>query len=201
MRRSSAFLALPVVFAFACSDQPTSPSEALALSPVFAHAPAGGWSYAFGELGDPEPSAVAKNGDKIDISLDSDDAPFTFHPKTILGGGEFTIRNAAGDELSAGEWVATKLISHQSYGSKPSDAGLFGGTLHLHITLEHGDGSVQKGILRLTCTDFGHAPPGIKQGIVLQVVGGKHFTGDWVFEGDDPVGPTQGATFFVEDLI
>ncbi len=71
MRRPSAFLALPVVFAFACSDQPTRPSDALALSPVFAHAPAAGFSYAFGiEVGFPGvPSAVAKNGDRIDISL------------------------------------------------------------------------------------------------------------------------------------
>ena len=44
MRRSSALLALPVVFAFACSDQPTGPPDASALSPVFsAHASAAVW--------------------------------------------------------------------------------------------------------------------------------------------------------------
>ncbi len=198
MRRSAAFLALPVVFAFACSDQPTSPTDALALSPVFAHAPGGGFSYAFEQFGAPDPpSAVAKNGDKINISLDVDLALFTFHPQTISGGGSFTIRTAAGDVLSMGTWAATKLISFQSYGATEVEPDVFlgGGTLHLHIALSTGE----KAILRLTCTDFGNPPPGAKQGIVLQVVGGRHFTGRWVFEGDDPVGPNQGATFFVEN--
>ncbi len=194
MRRSPAFLALPVVFAFACSDQPTSPTEALALSPVFAHAPAAGFSYAFGiEVGFPgAPSAIAKNGDRIDIGLNVDDAPFTFHPKTISGGGDFTIRNADGDVLSSGTWAATKLISFQSYGSNEVDEGLFGGTLHLHITLSTGE----KAILRLTCTDFGNPPPGASQGLKLKVVGGQHFTAVWPFP---PAGPTQGFTFFIEN--
>ncbi len=193
MSRSSAFLALPVVFGFACSDQPTSPSEALALSPVFAHAPAAGFSYVFGiEVGFPGvPSAVAKNGDRIDISLNVESAPFTFHPKTISGGGDFTIRNAAGGVLSTGTWAAVKLISFQSYGSTVDpDLGLvFGGTLHLHIALSTGE----KAILRLTCTDFGNPPPGASQGMALQVVGGNRFTAVWPFP---PAGPTQGFTFF-----
>ena len=199
MRRSPAFLALPVVFAFACSDQPTSPTDALALSPVFAHAPAAGFSYAFEQFGAPDPpSAVAKNGDKINISLDVALAPFTFHPKTVSGGGDFTIRNSAGDVLSTGTWAATKLISFQSYGSTDVGGGelLGGGSLHLHIALSTGE----KANLKLTCTDFGNPPPGIKQGIVLQVVGGQRFTGRWVFDANDnPVGPTQGATFFVDN--
>ena len=143
------------------------------------------------------PSAVAKNGDQLDISLSEDLAPFTFHPKTVSGGGSFTIRNAAGEVLSTGTWVATKLNSFQSYGSTEVEPGvfLFGGTLHLHIALSTGE----KAILRLRCTDFGNPPPGAVQGMALQVVGGNHFTGDWVFVGDDPVGSTQGATFFVEN--
>jgi hypothetical protein len=193
MRRSSAFLALPVVLAFACSDQPTSPTDALALSPVFAHAPAtdSDFFYAFEEFG--VPSAVAKNGDEINISLNVD-ATFGFHPKTISGGGIFTINHAAGG-MTTGTWTATKLISFKSYGSTQVNGDiLFGGSLKLQITLSTGE----KAILRLTCTDFGNAPPGIKQGIVLQVVGGKHFTGRWEFDGDVPSGDTQGATFFVE---
>jgi len=202
MPRLSALLAIPVVFSFACSDQPTSPTEALALSPVYAHAPAAGsgWSYAFLQFGDPDdpPSAVAKNGDKINISLNVELAPFSFHPKTISGGGSFTIRDAAGGILTTGTWVATKLISFQSYGSTDFGGGevLFGGSLQLHITLSTGE----KAILRLTCTDFGNPPPGAKQGIVVKVVGGERFTGRWAFNADDePVGPIQGATFFVEN--
>ena len=91
MPRLSALLAIPVVFSFACSDQPTSPTEALALSPVYAHAPANGngWSYAFVEVAEaPDPpSALAKNGDALEMSLDTELAAFTFHPKSI-GGGE-----------------------------------------------------------------------------------------------------------------
>ncbi len=197
MRRLSAFLALPVVFAFACSDQPTSPSDALALSPVsFAHAPTAGFSYVFGiEVGFPGvPSAIAKNGDRIDISLNVDDAPFTFHPKAISGGGDFTIRTAGGAVLSTGTWTATKLISFKSYGSTDDpDLGLvFGGKLQLHIELSTGE----KGILRLTCTDFGNPPPGAVQGMRLKVVGGQQFKGVWPFPPD---GPTQGFTFFIEN--
>ena len=141
MRPSSAFLALPVAFAFACGDQPTRPTDTLALSPVpLAHAPAAGFSYAFGDFGAPgPPSAVAKNGDRINISLDVALAPFSFHPKAISGGGSFTINYAAGG-MTTGTWTATKLISFQSFGSTEVDPGVFlyDGTLHLHIELFHG---------------------------------------------------------------
>ena len=163
-----------------------------ASSLAFAHAPAAGFSYAFGEEAG-APSAIAKNGDQIDISLDVFLAPFTFHRKSINGSGDFTIRNAAGDVLSDGTWDATKLLSFQSYGSTvdPDLGVVFGGTLRLHITLSTGE----KAILRLTCTDFGTPPPGAVQGMALQVVGGEHFTAVWPFP---PAGPTQGFTFFVE---
>ena len=171
-------------------SEPLAPSSETSVS--FAHAPAAGFSYAFGEEAG-APSAVAKNGDQIDISLNVALAPFTFHPKTISGGGDFTINHAAGG-MTTGTWTATKLISFQSYGSTVDpDLGLvFGGTLHLHIALSTGE----KAILRLTCTDFGTPPPGAVQGMALQVVGGKHFTAVWLFP---PTGPTQGFTFFVEN--
>ena len=205
LRIPAAFLLLSA-FVIGCTDQPVP--TGLSDSPAAAAAPGGaptallshasGFSYAFVEFGDLDPpSAVAKNGDQLDISLSEDLAPFTFHPKTVSGGGSFTIRNAAGEVLSTGTWVATKLNSFQSYGSTEVEPGvfLFGGTLHLHIALSTGE----KAILRLRCTDFGNPPPGAMQGMALQVVGGNHFTGDWVFVGDDPVGSTQGATFFVEN--
>ncbi len=180
------------VFAMSgCKDrEPLSPSSNE--EPLFAHAPAAGFSYAFGEEAG-APSAIAKNGDQIDISLDVDLAPFTFHPKTIGGGGDFTINYATGG-MTTGTWAATKLISFQSYGSTVDpDLGLvFGGTLHLHIALSTGE----KAILRLTCTDFGNPPPGASQGMALQVAGDNHFTAVWPFP---PSGPTQGFTFFVEN--
>ena len=171
-------------------SEPLAPSSETSVS--FAHAPAAGFSYAFGEEAG-APSAVAKNGDQIDISLNVELASFAFHPKTIGGGGSFTINYAAGG-MTTGTWTATKLISFQSYGSTEVDPGvfLFGGTLHLHIALSTGE----KAILRLTCTDFGNPPPGASQGMALQVVGGKHFTAVWPFP---PAGPTQGFTFFVEN--
>ncbi len=186
MRRSPAFLALLVVFAFACSDQP-SPTEALALSPVFAHAPAAGFSYFFGE----EPfgaSAIAKNGDEIEISLnEGGPAPLTFHPKAISGGGSFTIHHAAGG-MTTGMWTATKLISFKSFGSTQVNGDiLFGGSLKLHIALSTGE----KGILRLTCTDSGNPPPGAPQGMKLKVVGGQMFRSVWT---DPQSGPTRSFT-------
>ncbi len=171
--------------------EPLSPS--LNEEPLFAHAPAGGFSYVFGEEAG-APSAIAKNGDQIDISLNVDLAPFSFHPKTISGGGDFTIRNAAGAVLSTGTWAATKLISFQSYGSTEVAQGVFliGGTLRLGIALSTGE----KAILRLTCTDFGNPPRGAVQGMALKVKGGEHFKAVWPFP---PAGPTQGFTFFIEN--
>ena len=184
------FAALALTTFLGCESALEPEVSVDASSPALAHAPAAGFSYAFGEVGSPgAPSAIAKNGDQIDISLNVDLAPFTFHRKTIAGGGDFTIRNAAGDVLSTGEWAAAELNSFQSYGSTDD---LFGGTLRLHITLSTGE----KAILRLTCTDFGTPPPGAVQGMALQVVGGEHFTAVWPFP---PAGPTQGFTFFVEN--
>ena len=182
-----------MVFVMSGCETPEPLAPSLDEGPNFAHVPAAGFSYAFGIAeGFPgAPSAIAKNGDRIDISLNVGLAPFTFHPKTISGGGDFTIRNAAGAVLSTGTWAATKLISFQSYGSSvdPDLGVVFGGTLHLHIMLSTGE----KAILRLACTDFGTPPPGASQGMAMQVVGGNHFTAVWPFP---PAGPTQGFTFF-----
>ncbi len=182
-----------MVFVMSGCENPELLAPSLDEGPDFAHAPAGGFSYAFGEEAG-APSAIANNGDQIDISLDVGLAPFTFHPRDVSGGGSFTIKNAAGGLLSTGTWAATKLISFQSYGSTVDpDLGLvFGGTLHMHIALSTGE----MAILRLTCTDFGNPPPGASQGMALQVVGGNHFTAAWPFP---PAGPTQGFTFFVEN--
>ena len=188
--RNLATALVGMMFVMSGCENPEPLAPSLDVVPDFAHAPAAGFSYAFGEIGAPgAPSAIAKNGDRIDISLNVGLAPFTFHPKTISGGGDFTIRNAGGDVLSTGMWTAEKLISFQSYGSTDD---LFGGTLHLDIALSTGE----KAILSLTCTDFGSPPPGASQGMTLQVVGGKHFTAVWPFP---PTGPTQGFTFFVEN--
>lgn len=73
---------------------------------------------------------------------------------------------------------------------------MFGGSLKMQVTLYHEGGWVQKGILRLTCTDFGTPPPGTAQGMRLKVVGGQQFKSIWTFP---PAGPTQGFTFFVEN--
>ena len=191
------FAALALTAFLAC-EPPLEPEVSVDVSSLaFAHAPAAGFSYAFGEE-DGAPSAIAGNGDQIDISLDPDVglglAPFTFHPQAISGGGDFTIKNAAGDVLSGGTWEATKLLSFQSYGSTfVAELGvfLFGGTLQLQIELSTGE----RAILRLTCADFGTPPTGAVQGMALQVVRGNHFTAVWPFPAD---GPTQGFTFFVK---
>ena len=172
--------------------EPLSPS--LNEEPLFAHAPAAGFSYFFADVDD-IPSAIANNGDQIDIGLDEDFASFTFHPKTVSGGGNFTITSAVGEYT--GTWEAKKLISFKSYGSSevPDLGGtVFGGTLTLEIELTGASG-IHKGILKLTCADFGNPPPGAVQGMTLQIAGGQHFTGVWPFPPEEP---TAGATFFVE---
>lgn len=109
----------------------------------------------------------------------------------MSGDGDFTISYAADGTTTTGTWEATKLIGYQSYGSTDLGEGLvlFGGSLQLQITLYH-NGMVQKGIPRLTCTDFGHPPLGAVQGMRLKVVGGQQFTSVWAFDaGGSPVDP------------
>ena len=179
-----------MVFVVSGCENPEPVSPSLDEGPLLAHAPAAGFSYFFLDLGIPDvPSAIANNGDQINIGLDEQFAPFTFHPKTVSGDGDFTIRNAVGDVLSEGTWTATKLVSFKSFGETD---GAIGGTLILKIALTSG----QTGILKLTCADFGNPPPGRVQGMTLQIAGGQHFTAVWPFP---PVPPTAGATFFVEN--
>jgi len=188
---------------FGCGQQDflgpeVTTSETLDLPSAAKHQPTAGYSYFFIDVDD-IPSAIANNGDEIDIGLTTSPEPFTFHPKDVSGGtgGDFTIKNAGGDVLSEGTWTATKLISFKSYGFT---AGLgpdlpdpvFAGSLILPIELSTGP----TGILKLTCTDFGDPPPGAHQGMTLQIVGGQHFTGEWFFP---PTEPTAGFTFFVEN--
>ncbi len=170
--------------------EPLSPS--VAEGPLLAHAHAAGFSYFFADISE-FPSAVATNGDQIDIGLNTDFGQFAFHPKTVSGGGNFTITSAVGQYT--GTWQATKLISFKSFGSSFFSAigeDAFGGTLILQIALSSG----QIGILKLTCTDFGNPPPGRVQGMTLQIVRGQHFTGVWP---QPPVPPTAGGTFFLEN--
>ena len=158
-----------------------------------------GFSFFFVDFDGGVPSAIANNGDEINIGLDlGGPGSFSFHPKTVSGGGSFTITGAAG--AYSGTWEATKLVSFRSYGSSTGVPDLpdpvWGGFLILEIELT-GSAGTHRGILKLTCADFGNPPPGAHQGMTLQIVGGQHFEGVWTFD-PDPVGPTQGASFFVE---
>ncbi len=157
-----------------------------------------GFSFFFVDFDGGVPSAIANNGDEINIGLGGTGS-FSFHPKTVSGGGSFTITGAAGAD--SGTWEATKLVSFHSYGLSTGDPDLpvdpvWGGFLILEIELT-GSAGTHTGILKLTCADFGNPPPGAHQGMTLQIVGGQHFEGVWTFD-PDPVGPTQGASFFVE---
>ena len=61
MRRSSAFLALPVVFAFACSDQPTALKEALPAPEFSSIAGSAASSYLIIANGRRLPQSLARN--------------------------------------------------------------------------------------------------------------------------------------------
>ncbi len=189
---------------FGCGQEDDLVSPQLSTAGTLAkHQPANGYDFFFADF-TVAPSAIANNGDKIDIGIGLVDVggfgSFSFHPKTVSAGGPFTITSAAGEYT--GTWTTTQLISFKSYGStSPAPAGLpdpvWGGTLILEIELTGLiiDPETHKGILKLRCADFGTAPPGSVQGMTLQIAGGQHFTGVWPFP---PGTPTAGATFFVE---
>ncbi len=179
-----------------CEKESPTGTENLTAGTLAKHQPAAGYSYFFGDFA-AAPSAIANNGDQIDIGIGAVDVgdfgSFSFHPKTVSGAGSFTITSAVGGPYS-GTWTATKLISFKSFGSTDD---LFGGTLILQIKLTGASTETHTGILKLTCADFGTPPAGAAQGITLQIAGGQHFTGVWPFP---PTTPTAGATFFVTGL-
>ena len=92
------------------------------------------------------------------------------HPKSVSGGGDFTIKDADGNVVEQGTWDATKLESFVSYGPLPEDPTLFGGKAVMDVEAFVDGVPVGTGILLVTCL-VGNPPPGADEGIRLNARG------------------------------
>src|SRR2546426_10429179 len=63
--------------------------------------------------------AEAPNGDKVAVT---GQGAFSVHQKSVLASGTFEHTDFAGNVLGGGTWMATQLLSYQSYG-----CGVFAG--------------------------------------------------------------------------
>ena len=113
MRRSSAFLALPVVFAFACSDQPTALKEALPAPEFSSIAGSAASSYLIIANGRRLPQSLARNVQaaggvitleipEIGVAVASSDSP-DFGNATIRGASVVPDVNLEWIDPDAGE--------------------------------------------------------------------------------------------------
>lgn len=114
----------------------------------------------------------APNGDTIELK---GSGTFTIGPKSITGNGTFIHRDAEGNILGTGKWVATKLISFKSYGSGavqglPED--FEGGRALIKVILDPDNtGPSFEGTLRVTCLLGDKIPTRDEEGIRLAVRG------------------------------
>jgi hypothetical protein len=90
----------------------------------------------------------------------------------VTGGGEYTLRNPAGQVVETGTWAASRLLRFQSFGRGLLINGrrLEGGVARMQINLSSG----QRAVLRITC-DEGNEPPSAREGINVAIEGGPNF--------------------------
>jgi len=74
----------------------------------------GGYLIGIPPVEGPDIARAAANGDTIELTGSETFIPGTHH---ATGFGTFVHKNAAGDTLAAGSWIATKLLRFRSYGS------------------------------------------------------------------------------------
>ena len=94
---------------------------------------------------------AADNGDRLEIR---GEGGFTVWPKDASGGGTFVHKDAAGNQIRRGSWIAVEFLSFHPYG----DSGL-GGQLGLRIDLfPEGQTTGIPGKMQVDCP-LGDAPP------------------------------------------
>jgi hypothetical protein len=92
---------------------------------------------------------AADNGDRLELR---GEGGFTIWPKEIDGGGTFIHKDATGNEIRRGSWIAVELLSFHSYGGP-------GGQLQLRIELfSEGQLAGAPGRMQVDCP-LGDAPP------------------------------------------
>jgi hypothetical protein len=107
----------------------------------------------------------------------------SIHPKSVSGGGSFTVMDSAGNVTASGTWTAEQLLSFVSYGGA-APQGLpvqnTGGKALIQVQLSTG----QSAVLTIYCV-LGTPPPSAVEGVHLAVTGGPNFnkqvTGDTDF--------------------
>lgn len=111
---------------------------------------------------------MADNGDTVWL-----DGVGTFNPasKEATGGGSFTHKNAAGDVVGMGTWMAVRVLGFKSYGTAefPGVGTLEGGLVLLRVHLVGAGGAVQlDAVLTIDCL-VGKPPAGAIEGIRLSL--------------------------------
>lgn len=95
---------------------------------------------------------AADNGDRLEIRGEGD---FRIWPKDVSGGGTFVHKDATGNEIRRGSWIAVEFLSFNSYGG----GGSPGGQLGLRIDLfPAGQTAGIPGKMQVDCP-LGDAPP------------------------------------------
>lgn len=111
--------------------------------------------------------AQAANGDRVQMK-----GTGTFSGGTITGGGTYIVENAAGDIQGHGTFTATAFVSFVSFGFvSPIDEG---GRLITGVHMVSASGDTADATLYVDC-ELGSPPPGITEGILLNVTGGTNY--------------------------
>ena len=112
--------------------------------------------------------ARADNGDTVDIT---GSGMLSIHDKTVTGGGTFVHRAPDGAVRAKGTWMATALLSFNSFGTEADlPPNLFGGLARIRVHLSAGIDA----ILEIDC-EIGKAPDGHSEGVRLVVDNGLNF--------------------------
>jgi hypothetical protein len=120
--------------------------------------------------------AMAPNGDVVEFS---GTGTFNIRSKVASGAGNFTHKNAAGNVLASGTWIAVELLSFHSFGSgavQGLPANFEGGKALLRVRLSPAGGGALDAILRVTCHLGDKIPASAEEGIRLNVQGVINFT-------------------------
>ena len=120
--------------------------------------------------------ALAPNGDVVEFS---GTGTFNIRSKVASAAGNFTHKNAAGNVLATGTWVAVELLSFHSFGSGAAQglpANFEGGKALLRVRLSPAGGGSLDAILRVTCHLGNKIPAASEEGIRLNVPGVSNFT-------------------------
>jgi hypothetical protein len=181
MRRVTLF-AIPVAVLFAACDQdPVSPGAPQPDHGPLANVAAATANTETYQLVMPVPNhASAPNGDRLQLTANG---TFQVHPKAVNVAGTFTHTDAAGNALGGGSFVATKLLSFQSYGcgivlGMPIPPNFCGGKLMMEVLITSGSKQLE-GVLWVFCI-IGPNPPTshddlTEEGIRLNIKGVINF--------------------------